>query len=104
MSPQEWFVAKQAVMALSANYQDVIKAAIAKDPALVDRCRDLNDKGTITTVHFGKFKGYELDMAVKDHDTKGVIEIKYFLFDNRRNFVFIRDILHPPELESEKLL
>lgn len=100
MDTQRWQWAKQEVVKRSANYEDVIKDALKRDPKTVTRKRDLTDQGVITTVELGKVAGYNLDMSVKDHDKKGIIEANYYLWDMKNSKVFIRELLNPPELRQ----
>jgi len=96
MDNQKWQWAKKQVSGRPADYAAVIRDAKKANPSSVDIMN--KEKGDVINVDLGKVAGYPLELSVRDHKTKGIIEARYYLWDHEKATVYVRDLLNPSEL------
>lgn len=82
-----WQQCKEAVYGLKADFNEVVKTA--------QRVKRINSAdGDVVTVYFPKIQGFEVELEVQYHKTKGAVSAKYFAFNEETDTCYIRDLLN----------
>lgn len=92
-----WDACKQWVEEQTAMYEDVIEKNRKAHPERVHVL--VKNKSKVIAIDLDRVNGYEVELLVVNHQTKGVVQARYIAWDSIAPRSYVRDLMNPSEFE-----